>query len=103
MQTSTEIILELIRSIPSGRVASYSQIGSLAGYPNGGRLVSRLLSSCSRKHNLPWYRVVSASGKIALPPEAGGDLQAELLQSEGILVKNHKVDLSFYGWKPDSD
>ncbi|MEF3694411.1 MAG: MGMT family protein [Candidatus Cloacimonadota bacterium] len=100
MQKSTELILELIRSIPPGKVASYSQIGSLAGYPNGGRLVSRLLSSCSRKHDLPWHRVVSASGKIALPPEGGGELQAELLGSEGVLVQNYKVNLKIYGWEP---
>ncbi|HOH46547.1 MAG TPA: MGMT family protein [Candidatus Cloacimonadota bacterium] len=103
MLQSTELILQIIRSIPKGKVTSYSRIGSLAGYPNGGRLVSRLLSSCSRKYSLPWHRVVSASGKISLPPETGGELQAELLRKEGVVVQNYKVDLRIYGWEPDSN
>jgi len=36
-------ILRVIRSIPKGKVASYSQVAAAAGYPSYHRLVVRLL------------------------------------------------------------
>ena len=48
-----------------------------------------------------WHRVVRADGRIAFP--AGSELaeeQRSLLVSEGVLVKNHRVNMKAYGWKP---
>lgn len=63
---------------------SYGQIAACAGVRNGARTVARILHSCSEKHNLPWWRVVKSNGEIALPEEAGGALQKELLLNEGV-------------------
>lgn len=98
MQDTTEIIISLIRSIPRGKVSSYGQIAAWAGLPNGARLVSRVLSSCSRKYQLPWHRVLNSQGSISLAPAAGGTEQASLLSKEGIVVENYKVNLKRYAW-----
>lgn len=93
----TEEIIELIRSIPRGKVATYGQIARLAGYPNGARQVVRILHTCSDKYNLPWHRVINAKGEIALSIYNGADEQKALLEAEGIaFIGEYKIDLSQY-------
>jgi methylated-DNA-protein-cysteine methyltransferase-like protein len=86
MTETTERIIAVIKSIPRGKTASYRDIALAAGLPNGARQVVRVLHSLSEKHRLPWHRVIRADGRIALPPEQGGRLQAGLLRSEGVRV-----------------
>lgn len=94
----TQAIIEAIRAIPSGKVASYARIAAEAGIPRGARQVARVLHSCSERHHLPWWRVLRSSGEIALPPEAGGSLQKELLESEGVTFSSKwTVDLERWG------
>jgi methylated-DNA-protein-cysteine methyltransferase-like protein len=93
-------IVDLIRSIPRGRVATYGQIAVMAGMPNGARQVARLLHACSRPHRLPWHRVINAAGGISLPAASGGALQRALLEKEGVVFHNNKVDLRRYAWRP---
>ena len=33
---------------------------------------------------MPWHRVLGSSGKISLPPAAGGDEQRRKLEGEGV-------------------
>ena len=98
MMTSSEQIISIIQSIPKGKVMSYGQIAALAGTPNGARLVVRILNSSSKKHNLPWGRVVRSSGEIGLPGE-GGTQQRALLKSEGIEVETGKRIPMKYFWQ----
>ncbi len=99
MQDSSSLIIELIRSIPAGKVAGYAQIATMAGLPNGARLVARILHSSTQKYDLPWHRVLRSSGEIALAPEAGGREQAERLKAEGVIfLSQRRVDLKRSGW-----
>lgn len=86
-------IIKIIQAIPKGKVASYSQIAIYAGNPKGARQVSRILHSCSQKHQLPWHRVINSSGKISLKGE-NYHKQYELLLSENIEF-NHKDEIDF--------
>ena len=55
----------------------------------------------SEKYNLPWYRILKADGSIALARGAGFEVQAGLLQKEGVEVsKDGRVDLEKYLWRP---
>ncbi len=93
--TTTEAVIEAIRSVPPGRVASYAQIASLAGIPRGARQVAWILHSSSEKHGLPWWRIVRSSGEIALPDESGGMEQKELLLREGVVFRSSRgVDMA---------
>jgi len=99
MNTFTRQIVDVIRAIPKGRVTSYGRVAALAGNPRAARQVSRILHTMSQKHELPWHRVVNASGRISLPKGRGYELQKALLESEGVFVSSSgAVDLSTYLW-----
>jgi methylated-DNA-protein-cysteine methyltransferase-like protein len=101
MSPFSERVLATIRRIPRGKVATYGQIAKLAGKPHGSRGVAWLLHSSSRKHGLPWQRVVGAGGKISFPWESPQYLeQRRRLEREGVrFLENGKIDLGRYAWK----
>jgi methylated-DNA-protein-cysteine methyltransferase-like protein len=97
----TERIIQIIKRIPEGRVATYGQIAAMAGSPRAARQVVRTLHSSSRKEKLPWYRVVNSKGKISLLPGAGYEEQKTRLLSEGIeFDSNDTIDFKRFLWKP---
>lgn len=108
MQTSTlqrhEKIYRTIRDIPHGCVASYGQIADIAGIGRGARQVGYALRQLAAGHDVPWYRVITASGKIAF--ETGSDAfneQSKRLMMEDIAILNGRVDMKKYRWQPDLD
>ncbi len=74
-------IRRVIRSIPRGKVSTYSQVAAAAGYPLYHRLVVRILRQAGDK--LPWQRVVGAGGVIRLQREAALE-QRRRLEMEGV-------------------
>jgi methylated-DNA-protein-cysteine methyltransferase-like protein len=94
-------ILDTIRAVPRGRVASYGQIAMIAGHPLGGggaRDVVRILVSMSEKENLPWWRIVRKDGAIALSPGNGAELQRTLLLQEGVIFDASGKVAEAYFW-----
>jgi methylated-DNA-protein-cysteine methyltransferase related protein len=94
-------VVEAIRAIPRGNVATYGQIAILAGSLTGARQVSWVLNSCSRSENLPWHRVVNSRGTISLEGE-GKIEQRALLEAEGVLFDDEgRIDLVKFLWQPE--
>lgn len=101
MQPFTVKAIEIIARIPKGKVMTYGQIAAHAGSPRGARQVARLLHSMSRKHGLPWHRVVNAQGRIVVQDEECRFAQLHSLQEEGVEVAhNGIVDLNRYRYDP---
>lgn len=95
----THKIIEIIKSIPVGRVATYGQIARLAGLPNGARQVVRILHTSSAKYDLPWHRVINAKGEIALSIYNGAEEQKAMLEAEGIkFTGEFRIELKKYQW-----
>lgn len=104
MQDIHARVFAAIAAIPRGRVASYGAIAARAGLPGRARLVGRLLGEVPDGMQLPWFRVLRASGHIALPPGSRGYReQCRLLRAEGVEVKNGRVPLSRFGLDADVD
>ncbi len=96
-RTLAESIIEIIRSIPKGKVSTYGQIAALAGSPLAARVVVWVLNSSSDKEKLPWHRVINSKGKISLPLGCGYELQKSLLEKEGIVFdERDKIDFKKY-------
>jgi methylated-DNA-protein-cysteine methyltransferase-like protein len=104
MSDSHARIYAAIAAIPPGRVASYGAIAARAGLPGRARLVGKLLGQVPDGIALPWFRVLRASGHIAMPPGSRGYReQSRLLRAEGVPVKNGRVLLSQFGLDGDLD
>ena len=96
----TKRVIEVIKSIPKGKIATYGQIADLAGNRFAARQVVWILSLQSDKHKLPWHRVINSQGKIGLKGE-GCKIQKRLLIQEGIVFdERDKVDFKQFLWKP---
>ncbi len=92
---------DLVRCIPAGRVSSY---GILAKHLPGitARMVGYALHACP-EDDLPWWRVVNSAGKISLPMDGAGGLQAALLEKEGLEVgPTGKVNSNGF-WYPEEN
>lgn len=97
MKEFTLAVIEVIRSIPRGKVLTYGQVAELAGNPRAARQVSRILHSCSAKYNLPWHRVINSSGKISFVEKYSHNQQKLLLEKEGVKFnKKGVIDLDLY-------
>lgn len=100
MTEFTQRVITIIKDIPEGRVMTYGQIAALAGSPRAARQVVRILHSLSRKHQLPWHRVINAKGEIGLRDYESRSLQILFLESEGVDIRNDRIDLEIYQYKP---
>jgi methylated-DNA-protein-cysteine methyltransferase-like protein len=98
-------IWEQAALIPEGQVATYGQIAKQAGLPRRvARMVGRAVGAAPVEMNIPWHRIVNAQGRIAIPQgTARYDLQQELLQQEGIAVKDGQLNIDQYRWDPSLD
>lgn len=98
-QPFTAEVLDCIRSIPKGKVATYGGIAAMAGNPRAARQVARILHSCSEKERLPWHRVVNREGRIVLRTEWDRAEQQARLVMEGIVIDaNGRINLVRCGW-----
>ena len=102
MELFTEQAIKIIQNIPPGKVMTYGQIARLSGSPRGARQVVRILHSMSKKHHLPWHRVINVKGEIGFRDEESFQIQKLTLESEGIeLIGNRYIDLKKYQFNPD--
>jgi methylated-DNA-protein-cysteine methyltransferase-like protein len=99
--TFRDAVLSVVREVPRGRVATYGQIALLAGRPGAARQVGYVLHGARDEEDVPWQRIINASGRISTFRLGFGDLQRELLRSEGVPVSDDgKLDLDEYRWNP---
>ena len=98
-----ELVFEVARQIPKGRVTSYGAIAACLGTKSSARLVGWAMNGAGRvKPKIPAHRVVNRlgilSGKHHFSPPG---LMEKLLKKEGIKVKNDQVqDFKKVFWDP---
>ena len=101
-----QVIYNVVRKIPVGKVLTYGQVAELAGLYGKARLAGYALFRVELESDIPWQRVVNAKGEISYSEaRCGGDyLQKTLLEQEGIEFKlNNCIDLKKYRWQPPLD
>jgi alkylated DNA nucleotide flippase Atl1 len=85
-------VLDVVDRIPKGRVMTYGDVAEYLG-TGTGRTVGTVMSK--HGHEVPWWRVVQASGRPAEP-----HVQEALskLVREGCPVRADRVDLHLARW-----
>lgn len=95
---NNEKIWQIVHGIPRGRVATYGQVARMAGLPGYARYVGTVLKKLPGGSQLPWHRVVNASGRISFP--SGSEQyqrQKQRLEAEGVVFVNGRLSLDRFG------
>jgi methylated-DNA-protein-cysteine methyltransferase related protein len=89
-------IIEIVKTIPRGRVMSYGQIATKLGLQDA-RQVGWTMHVAGGAEGVPWWRVLNNEGKITIKDDAARARQKELLVAEGIEVnENFIIDIDKY-------
>jgi len=98
-----EVIYDVVRSVPRGRVTTYGAVAAAIGVKSGARMVGYAMNHCAgAKPKVPAHRVVNRNGMLTgkhhfSPPEK----MQQLLEKEGVKVKDDKVtDFNKRFWDP---
>ena len=98
-----DVIYDVVRAIPKGRVSSYGAVAAAIGAKSGARVVGYAMNNChGAKPKVPAHRVVNSAGLLTGKFHfSTPDLMQELLANEGITVKNDKIqDFKQHFWDP---
>lgn len=98
-----ELVYEVARQIPKGRVTSYGAIANCLGTKLSARMVGWAMNSAGKvKPKVPAHRVVNRNGLLSGKHHFGEpDAMEKLLKKEGIKVKNDAVvDFEKLFWDP---
>jgi len=106
-----ELVWELVRQIPVGKVSTYGRLAAFLLPPagmnlrvyevRGARMVGGAMAACPA--DVPWQRVINSQGKVSQRKGEGGEKQRMILEAEGIIFDDReRVDLSVFGWEGPS-
>ena len=97
-----ERVYEVVHKIPHGRVCSYGLIARYLGSPQSARMVGWAMNASHIKEDVPAHRVVNKSGLLTGKQHfEGTNLMQQLLESEGIEVKENQIlDFDQCLWNP---
>jgi methylated-DNA-protein-cysteine methyltransferase related protein len=98
---SWELVYRLVQQIPRGRVITYGALARALHLRGGARTAGRAMAATPSGKGIPWHRVVGDRGKLLIR-EPYASLQRKLLQSEGIQLREFRVDLKRHLWSPSS-
>ncbi len=86
-------VWDVVIKIPHGRVTSYGAIATYLGSKGSSRMVGWAMNSSKNlPKNIPAHRVVNRNGLLTGKQHFGGnEIMADLLRSEGIIVKENKI------------
>jgi methylated-DNA-protein-cysteine methyltransferase related protein len=99
-----EKVYEVVRLVPYGRVTSYGAIAEYLGTKGSARMVGWAMNK-SHVMDVPAHRVVNRNGMLTGKHHFGGnDVMKQLLESEGIQVKENKIiNFPHYFWDPQKE
>jgi methylated-DNA-[protein]-cysteine S-methyltransferase len=94
-----DFVLEVFskcKKVPKGKVITYKALAIAIGKPHAFRAVGNALNKNKNFDEVPCHRVVRSDGSIGGYVK-GTKQKEKLLISEGIEIKNEKIDLGKFG------
>ena len=90
-------IYDLVALVPKGKVTTYGAIAKAV--LTNPRVVGYALHGNKDPQHIPCHRVINSKGEISSGYAFGGpNVQKEMLEEEGVVFNNNKVDLSTFGY-----
>jgi len=95
-----QLVENIVRQIPRGRVMTYGQLAALAGNPQAARIVGGIAHFGDP--SLPWQRVVNRHGGLASGYPGGRKGHKKALELEGVKVsEDYKINVQELLWWPN--
>ena len=100
-----EKVHEVAKLIPYGKVTSYGAIAKYLGTAKSARMVGWAMNASHNNNEVPAHRVVNQKGLLTGKHHFDGtNLMQQLLESEGIIVKNYQIqNLETVFWDPSKE
>ena len=97
-----QLVYQVVRLIPAGRVTSYGAIANYLGTKKSSRMVGWAMNASHGIKDVPAHRVVNRIGLLTGQHHFDSpNRMQELLISEGVEVENNKViDFTERFWDP---
>lgn len=90
----------LIAQVPKGHVTTYGDLAALSGHAAASRVVGGIAHYGNV--DLPWHRLVNRFGGLASGFHGGREVQAQLLDHEGVTCKDYMVNnFKELRWQPN--
>ncbi len=92
---------KLLRRVPKGKVTTYKEIARALGsraYRAVGTAMNKNPYSFLDGGKVPCHRVVNSDGRVGKFAQ-GTSKKIKMLRSEGVEIKNGKIDLEKFGWR----
>ena len=95
-------VYAVVEQVPYGRVTTYGAITKYLGASRSSRMVGWAMNGAGSNPEVPAHRVVNRVGLLTGKHHfAQTNLMQQLLENEGIIVKEDKVvDFKKYFWDP---
>jgi O-6-methylguanine DNA methyltransferase len=85
-----EKVFKIVSKVPIGKVTTYKSVAEKAG--TGPRAVGKIMNTNPDTKRVPCHRVIMSDGSIG-GYATGVEKKIKLLRSEGVEIKNGKIDL----------
>jgi methylated-DNA-protein-cysteine methyltransferase related protein len=92
-------VYSFVKQIPRGRVTTYGGLAKALRLRGGARSAGRAMAASPSGKGIPWHRVVGYGGKLLIR-EPYASLQRKLLESEGVTLRESRVDMKKHAWTP---
>ncbi len=98
-------VYQVARQIPFGRVTSYGAIATYLGAARSARMVGYAMNNSKTQEDIPAHRVVNRKGMLTGKFHfEGTNLMQQLLESEGVVVKENQVqNFKAIFWDPSKE
>lgn len=98
-------IYDVVRKIPRGRVSTYGTISNYLGTVSPRMVGWAMNKSATADPPVPAHRVVNRKGELSGRNHFGSPtLMQELLENEGLSIKDNKIqDFSKVYWNPSDE
>ena len=96
---------QVAKLIPEGRVTSYGAIAKYLGAAKSARIVGYAMNASHGNIDIPAHRVVNRIGMLSGKHHFDGtNLMQQLLESEGVMVKDNQVqNFKEVFWNPSQE
>ncbi|WP_111670801.1 MGMT family protein [Algoriphagus litoralis] len=100
-----DLVYQVVREVPRGRVTTYGAIAHYLGLKSGARMVGYAMNAAHSMADVPAQRVVNRQGLLTGKHHfENPNRMQELLEEDGVQVKNDQVqNFETVFWNPEKE